>query len=154
MIHPNFQSLATTLSGYENKIHNGVATKIKATAKLAGVNVIKATPEDTSRAKFGWQTTIDNLPGKTNIGKRELQIQAGNIGESDAIQRVKDVVKTFRSKQNQRIYISNYLDYVQELNRGWSPKAPTNYIQGVVVAAVASTRYIKILEDSVEVRGS
>lgn len=139
--HTSFESLAKTFDKYADNLYKSTEAKVKAIAQKAGEFIIRATPEDRGTAKHGWQTTLDRMPSSSNIDKREFPPVKGGL---DAIQRNKDAVSMFKIGSNKRIYIVNYLDYVAELNRGWSYQAPANYVAGSVVAAITGTQHIKI----------
>jgi len=140
-----FEELGKTFDILANNIYHSTESKVKAISNKVAEFVIQSTPIDRGTASYGWMTAIDNLPGSSIIGKREVPPVAG--AKADAIARNKSVTNLFKIDSNQRIYICNYLDYMLELDLGWSDQAPANFIYGSVVSAIEGTARIEITQD-------
>lgn len=142
--HSNFLSLARTLEKFSNNIKLTTGQKVQAIGNKIIEGAALHTPKDTGRATFGWQVEIDNQPASSNIGKRDIPPVNADTAAAELIARGKAVISNFKYPINSRLYIVNYLDYMQYLDRGWSSQAPANFIKGFVVAAIAGTRHIKV----------
>ena len=142
--HKNFLSLARTLEKFSNNIKRTTEQKVQAIGNKIVEHLASQTPKDTGRATYAWQVDIDNQPASSNIKKREDPPVSAETAAAELIARGKTKISNFKYPSNRAIYIVNYLDYLQYLNRGWSSQAPANFVAGCVVAAVAGTRHIKI----------
>ena len=142
--HRDFISLAKTLGKFSNNIKLTTGQKVQAIGNKIIEGVADITPKDTGRATYAWQVEFDSPPASSNIEKRDTPPVNADTAAAELKTRGKAKIKDFKYPINSMLYVTNYLDYMQYLDRGWSDQAPANFIKGIVVAAVAGTRHIKV----------
>lgn len=142
----SFEELGKKFDTYTNNIYNSTEAKVKAISNKVAEFVIQSTPIDRGTARYAWQTSIDKEPSSPIIDKR--QSPPVDNPAMDAINRNKSETALFKIDVNKRIYIVNYLDYMLELNRGWSNQAPANFVAGSVTAAIIGTKGVRISASS------
>ena len=79
--------------------------------------VTKKTPVDTGRAKGNWNLSVDSID-------KSVDEEATSSGQGRAT-KTPDIQKGDGLKQ---IYITNSLDYIQDLENGTSKKAPNGMV--------------------------
>ena len=95
--------------------------KARATALEISRRLILATPVDTGQARTNWLVGI-NRPRKG--------IERPPISAAAAI--VQAAASIVSARDGADIWISNNLDYIEELNRGKSAQAPAGYVNAIV----------------------
>ena len=107
-------------------------------AIMAGIAVVRElafrTPVDESTAVSNWRVGIDKKPTAPVVahyvgsqGSTRFQSAEKTISEAIGILKTK--------KPGQKIYISNSLSYLPELNDGSSDQAPAGFVEASVMVA-------------------
>lgn len=107
-------------------------------AIIAGIAVIKElvyrTPVDTSQAISNWQAFIGSP--KDKIINAHFVGNAGSTRFQSAEETTFNAIAILKSKKpGQKIYISNSLDYIKDLNDGSSSQAPAGFVEAAVMVA-------------------
>jgi hypothetical protein len=92
------------------------------------VDLVMVTPVDTSKALSNWQPSLSSPVG-TELPAYVVGQRGSTAGES--VQATLDVgAPIIQSKQpGQVLYISNLVDYIEDLNNGSSRQAPANFVE-------------------------
>jgi hypothetical protein len=99
------------------------ASRVKRAAAIEILNgVVMKTPVDTGRARGNWQASV-NTP---IVRDDEANDKAGNLTVSNGSYLIR------RSKLENRIYLSNNVEYVPFLNQGSSRQAGARFVEAVV----------------------
>lgn len=107
-------------------------------AEAAGIilqTVVLATPVDTGRARGGWLVGLGGPPSSQDLKDADGASTIAN-GRSKIAQR----------KADQTIFLSNSVEYIDELNKGTSAQAPANFVEMSVLAglrAIAGKRVLR-----------
>lgn len=114
------------------QVEVGVDRLVKKVGLAVDQAVVLATPADTGRARSNWNIGI----GRPERGVREPFAPGSKlgIGESQnaqaALAEAQAEIPTRRPGQD--IYISNNLDYIEQLNDGSSAQAPAMFVEQAV----------------------
>lgn len=105
------------------------------TALVINQIVILATPVDTGRARANWQVGLGG-PITEEI-MEEDKTGAATISRNNSRLAVR--------RPRQIIFLSNNVDYINELNRGSSSQAPANFVELAVAAGAAFLKRKRLL---------
>jgi hypothetical protein len=96
--------------------------------------LVNRTPVDTSTALSNWQVGINRPVGST-IPPHFPGIGGSSAGSSRAATIAKATAMIASKKPGQPIYVSNLLDYIEDLNDGTSRQAPKGFVEMAIDAA-------------------
>jgi len=127
----NLENLARDLANKAETIGAEVAHPVmKSIARETLKNLIFSTPVDTSQALSNWNVSLGTV---TNLAPRGPFVpgERGSTQEASASATLNRGVGIIRqSRPGERIFISNPVDYVVELNQqGKSPQAAPGFIE-------------------------
>lgn len=129
----NLENLARDLESKAETIGEEVAHPVmKQIARATLKNLIFATPVDTSQALSNWNVSLGTV---TNLAPRGPFVTGSrgstqDISASQALSKGVGIIN--QSRPGERIFISNPVDYVVELNQGKSPQAAPGFIENAV----------------------
>ena len=107
--------------------------------------LVLSTPVDTGRARSNWFLTLDSPT--TDV---DVPYSAGTGGSTaganaqEAMAQARDAISDRR--EDQEVYISNNLPYIERLNEGWSAQAPAGFIERAVQYGLQRIRGRKVTE--------
>ena len=107
--------------------------------------VVVATPVDTGRARSNWNTSL--VTPSRSVREAYAPGIGGSTGGPNAqaaISAGRAVIGSVRSEKTP-IWISNNLDYINDLNRGSSAQAPANFVEKAIAVGVAAVKGSRIL---------
>ena len=133
------------------KIKVGSKELTKEVAKELVETLVDRTPVDTSLAVSNWQASLD----RPNTSEINAYFE-GNKGStrrvsSDAAIKAADSNIDGR-KDGQDIYVTNNVDYIDDLNNGHSSQAPTGFIENSILNAKKMIKYEHLVKDRVKVK--
>lgn len=116
-----------------------VTTNVRDMKRTVGANVLQAvvtaTPIDTGQARYNWNVSFNRPDYSVDMtGFRSYMRQGDWKGKLST-----SLMIMARAADNDVIYISNALPYIQRLNEGWSSQAPAGYVK---IAALVAARSI------------
>ena len=125
-----------------------IETKTNEVAKKVATGIAEylatATPVDTSNAISNWQVGLGS-PVRNEIGPH-YPGRSGSTYAPSSKQTILEAVAEIDKKQpGQAVYISNNVDYIEDLNRGASPQADPGFATEVAIQVGEA-----ILEDEVK----
>lgn len=117
-------SFAQDLARFEVKTEGQAAALVKKIVLELFIRVMKRTPVDTGNARVNWELGVDEVGNTTATatlveGPNQISQQAFLVG----------LAELARFKPGQTIYITNNVEYIEELENGGSQQAP----QGMVM---------------------
>lgn len=123
---------------------DNVTSEVNKIVRQVGLAVdqalVLATPVDTGRARSNWIVSL-NRPVNTPINPYAPIAQGTDPSKSSeranaqaALQQGQNVIA--RRQSEQTIYITNNVDYINNLNEGSSAQAPAMFVQQAVQAGV------------------
>lgn len=116
-----FASLGKYLKVASVEITTNASKLVRLGALEIDKRLVLATPVDTGRARSNW------LIG---INRSRTETEETILSPAGAIARGAATIAT--SRPGDAIWISNNLDYIDALNRGWSQQAPPGYVDDIV----------------------
>lgn len=95
-------------------------------------DLITVTPVDTSAAVSNWQVTV-NAPVGNAIPAYVLGERGSTYAESAqvALEAGSSIIQN--KQPGQALFITNAIDYIQDLNDGSSRQAPANFVERAVI---------------------
>jgi hypothetical protein len=93
--------------------------------------VVLATPVDTGRARANWLPSL-NAPN--------LSAEPNTFSPDGGVSIARTVAVANRYRLGSKIYITNSLWYIEHLNRGGSPQAPSGYVGTAIDRGIAQAR--------------
>ncbi len=137
----NLLHLAESLEKRINKIRNESNERIKLTAKKTLGYLIDATPVDTSRAESNWQVSLNNkIPSSAEIEPHFPGSQGSTEFESGDAAYILGENIIDQRESGQSIFISNVVNYIDDLNEGTSPQAEAYFVERIIAI---SRQYLK-----------
>lgn len=115
----DLSSLERRLARVADRLTESVEGLITDIGEEIGRELLPATPVDTGFARANWRPSI-NFPSDTPVSFLDPSGQA-------TISRIISVAKRFRVGDT--IFITNRIDYIDQLNRGSSPQAPPGFVE-------------------------
>lgn len=102
------------------QIERGLATVKQDTAIVIVGTLARFTPKDTGRARANWNASL---------GKPDTSVQME--GPFRSSEETEDAARAVirESRPGQSIEITNSLPYIERLNRGWSRRAPSGFVE-------------------------
>jgi hypothetical protein len=97
--------------------------------------LVYRTPVDTSKALSNWRVSVGRKPRNASLKPIVEGEKGSSRFESAEIAVAKGISKIKLKKANQKIYISNTLDYIDDLDRGKSMQAPRGFVDESMVIA-------------------
>jgi hypothetical protein len=131
MRSPQVSVVVQSLTLFVERIIKKIALDI--TANLVRAPSEGGTPVDTGWARANWIPRIGE-PVSGPVGTRE-QAEAGNVNTAEQGAGVVSVAATYKLEQG-KVYVSNAVPYIVNLNEGSSRQAPAGFIQANVEKAV------------------
>ena len=144
-----------TLAGRLDKVAEACAADVKqlVTDIVAGVagELARNTPVDTALARSNWTTSLGSpvsgilfpyksYPSRYTRGPRGAVRKGGSFRErintNSVIEQAR--VAMIRRADDQPIYITNNVDYIEYLNQGKSQQSPAGFIQRAVTVGSAN----------------
>ncbi|MCK5131697.1 MAG: hypothetical protein KAR40_06040 [Candidatus Sabulitectum sp.] len=121
---------------------------VKLVALAVDQTIVLATPVDTGAARSNWVVSVDSP--KSGIIDPYSPIEQGTdpskIGESAnasrALDQGKGVIQARPPGHN--LYITNNLDYIEDLNNGKSAQAPASFVQLAIQQGIAAVKGAKL----------
>lgn len=132
---------AQSLRGEALRLGLSTDTLVKKVAVATLRTVVKTTPRLSGQARANWQVKVSRLgPAKTPLlGKLDFQGDATIAVGSARINGTK-------RKPGQTVWISNALDYIEELNDGKSQQEPAGFVGRALLAGRLAARNAKVLK--------
>lgn len=96
--------------------------------------LVRATPVDTGRARFGWDISVSTpssfspLPGAESYGP----FRHGEPPSGEEVARALGALATLR--YGDEIWIVNNTVYIKRLNEGWSDQQPAGFVEAALQA--------------------
>lgn len=118
-------------------------TAVREVAKAVGTTVVYATPVDTSRARLNWQGSVA-LPKAGVLLAAPLQPPSSNYGRNIALSSINQATIAYNGQKG-GIWITNNLDYIQDLNNGSSRQAPANFVAMAVLTGINAVSKVRLL---------
>ena len=111
------------------QLNQVIADQVRALALEVHANLVEATPVDTGWARANWIPVIsdDNnsvIDAQGNIGAASGQ-QAAGVAE----------VLAYNLSQG-KIFVSNHVPYIENLNMGHSQQAPAGFVEAAIDKAI------------------
>jgi hypothetical protein len=121
------------LSAFGRQVEQAAVDKLKAAIVAVVDEVVNRTPIDTSRARTNWQTII----GGPATAEVPFVMGAAGSTASQAYQRAMASAEaaTKAVRLGNRVWVSNCVPYIHELNKGTSQQAPPNFVDHAADAA-------------------
>lgn len=116
------RTLEARLDGVTDKLTLGLEKLMETIAEEIGEEVVSSTPVDTGYARGNWRPSV-NAPLDDPVSFLD---PTGN----GAIGRIRTVARA--AKLADKIYIRNNAPYIEKLNAGHSPQAPSGYVQKAI----------------------
>lgn len=116
-------------------VETGADAVVRATAIAINQAVVSATPVDTGRARANWIVGL-GAPVRQDT-------EATDPGGGDTISSNNNKIGQRRGDSD--VYLSNNLDYINDLNQGTSAQAPAGFVEQAVMAGVRAVERIKLL---------
>jgi hypothetical protein len=113
----------------------------KQVARAVLTNVVTATPIRTGRARYNWNVGLGAPNHDTDIESFSSFGRTGDWLGKMATSRV----AILRATQKDAVYISNALPYIQQLNQGYSPQAPVDYVRIAAISGALVVRNARVL---------
>lgn len=135
--------LARSLELTAKAVEANAVEAVKTVSRNVGVMVIFATPVDTSRARMNWQSSVD-FPATGVLSPYPDKPADPSVGPNVAMKSLKDAISKYTG-QSSGVFIANNVNYISVLNDGSSDQAPANFVAKAVIAAVESTKNVKLL---------
>ena len=124
-------------------VGDNATAAVREVSEKVGVTVVYGTPVDTSRARMNWQGSVGE-PAQGVLAPYPSQPAGPNDGPRVAIASIRAATADYDG-QKDGVFITNNLDYIQDLNNGSSSQAPADFVaQAVLVGARAASK-VKIL---------
>lgn len=134
-------------------IENESVALVKQVAKSSLRELVQSTPVDTGKARSNWRVSLVNrtfaviepyFPGK-HLGIGEIQNANATIAVGNA------VINQLRAGPSRRgagsaVYITNNVEYIDDLNRGTSKQVASQFIERALAVArkeIRNFRFIK-----------
>lgn len=160
--HPNFESFSRKMRFRGREAERNLNRFVKRTGNSVFIAVDFFTPVDTGRAVSSWFASLDSprtdvlddayVPGGVGPLNNAASVRNPNLSRAQvrginsriAIILATSIITARMPEQD--IWIVNNLDYIGELNRGFSPQAPAGYVQIFAQQAVSQTNLGNIFE--------
>lgn len=139
----DLRDLATSLRVTAKAVGTGAIAAVKEVSEKVGVVVVYATPVDTSRARMNWQGSV-GFPVDGVLKPYPDQPSSPNDGPRVAIESIRAATSEYTG-QPEGVFITNNLDYINDLNNGSSGQAPANFVEQAILTAVEASNSVKIL---------
>jgi hypothetical protein len=126
----NLQKFNADLDKFAKKVELDIQTTVKKVGIDLFTMIVKRTPVDTGRCRASWQINAGDINNEV-APKREGKdpIPMGVMTPSSEVK-----AATLKYPKLESIYITNSLDYAQELEHGSSKQSPS----GMVAVSIAS----------------
>lgn len=127
-----------------NQLEAGVSELTKNVALRVHHEVVMDTPVDKGTARSNWMVTLNHVASGTipSLVPGTSGSTRGRVAQ-ESILRGLVALDTYRAGDT--VFITNNLDYIQALNRGWSPQAAPRYVQRAVETGVALVRSTRVM---------
>lgn len=116
-----------------DKMEKNVNKIVRQAALQIDQLVVTATPVDTGRAASNWLVNL-NSPKRAVVDPRG----EGAAAKGPTIEEGMGVINS--SRPGDEIWISNNVEYINQLNEGTSPQALPNFVQTAMLEAAAAIR--------------
>lgn len=136
----NIADFNKSLGKVMDLVEDGGAAVLKKVSFDTLRNLQKKTPRDTSRARAGWHTTVDQQPSewKPSKDKKSYQVQQFKGGS--------------RIRFDSLINLSNNVEYIVLLDKGSSRQATMGIINPVIVRAHVQLERILLKESNRKIK--
>ncbi len=139
----SFGGLATRLRQLAVGVNANSQKAVRQVSQAVGYEVIEATPIDTSRAKYNWQSSV-GLPKIGVLLAYPAAPSSPAEGSSIARASVDAATISYRGQVG-GVWIVNNLPYIGLLNNGSSAQAPADFVARAVLAGVRSISTVRLL---------
>ncbi|PHS61184.1 MAG: hypothetical protein COB09_18525 [Thalassobium sp.] len=96
------------------------------------LTLTETTPEDTAHAITNWVPSIgESFEGEAGVYGKSLNSSIQSSGFS--------TLRGYKLPMGS-LYITNNVDYISLLNKGWSAQAPAGFVQLSIITAILSLR--------------
>lgn len=112
-----------------NGLDNEIAERVKEVSFGLVANLVETTPVDTGWARANWVPRI----GADNEG---VITQQGDPGAASADQAAATARLAAYHIAAGKVFVSNHVDYIGDLNNGTSSQAPAGFVQAAIEKAV------------------
>ena len=136
MADSQIDAILRAVDGFTSKVTQKVTLDVTA-------NLIETTPVDTGWARANWVPSIGKSHQSILGGKPDRITRAPLVASGEAQQATGIASITSYQINQGKVFISNNVGYIEDLNMGTSKQAPEAFVQGAIDKAVTSD--IKVL---------
>ena len=129
-------NFSKSIKEFSDKFGEDLSTVIKKASFGIFRDTILATPVDTGRASQSWNIMKNGIDPTVPV--------KGTYPARSAIEILSDVSKLGKIKDDDKIYISSSLSYIEPLERGHSRQAPSGML------TISVNRWNKYINDAVK----
>lgn len=137
------KSLNRKLLKFQKEVNERINFVKKRYAQLIVWELIYATPVDTSKALSNWIVNLRKAKGK-EIEALYVGVGGSTFSASASMAYSLGNAIIQRAKVGEIIYITNSVDYLELLNKGYSTQAPVGFIEKAVQRATEQAKRIKL----------
>lgn len=137
------QKLAKKIAQFQKQVQKRVNVGKIQFAKLIALNLIMATPVDTSKALSNWIANIQSPKAKVRP-PLFLGIDGSTFDRSSSMAYSMALTTIQRAKIGQVVYITNNVDYIRLLNEGYSSQAESDFILHCVQKSVQMMKKVNL----------
>jgi len=139
----NLSDLANRMRATAQEVDVGRVRVVKEVYEKVGSTVVYGTPVDTSRARLNWQGTV-GAPAQGVLKPYPSQPSSPGEGATVAMASIRSAASRYTGQQ-EGLFITNNLDYIDDLNNGSSSQAPANFVEQAIMVGVRAVTNKKIL---------
>lgn len=141
----SLKAFGRRMGAHSRTFSQRVDKAIKRTAVIVDQTVVLATPVDTGKARSNWVVSVGSPSRQENAayapGSKLGKNETGNANA--AMAQGRQVISG--RKPGKTIYITNNLDYIEDLNNGTSQQAASGFVQKAVLAGKAYLKKVRVL---------
>lgn len=122
-----------------NELNRFTEKQVKAVTLDAVANLVETTPRRTGWARSNWLPSIGQPADVDGTAPSEDRAAASAASRAALGQQgIAQIVTTYKLSMG-KIYVTNNVPYIAQLNEGSSTQAPAGFVQAAILKAVRKT---------------
>lgn len=133
----SFSRFGPDMKRLSTKVEKNARVMISEIVAKSGTQLARETPIDTGRASGNWQGSV----GSPILAESGVFFPGSSVGQMQIFKGA-----AISATGTPPMFLTNMVPYMQYLNRGWSPQAPTPFwiergIEKNILAVMSNKRY-------------
>lgn len=132
----NLNQFAQWITNIGNNVEPATTAIVKEMGKAMAPVLIYGTPVDSGRARANWQGSNNRIPSNMLYYPHPLAPASPGDGAREGLTSMDNAVAAYTGKGFYAF--TNNVEYIEELNNGYSRQAPAGFVEQAVLTGILS----------------